>query len=74
MLAELTEQGIVWIVQLKLISYAYDPFDLEDKARLGLDFYQHRQGIASDWAESAVSADQRMIDGLKAMSDPTTYQ
>ena len=74
-LPKMTDDGLVWPDGLRPVSRDYTPlaFDAE-RNELTIDFFIHRGGIASHWAEKAQPGDTLMIGGPRgSMVIPVDY-
>ncbi|HBV40036.1 MAG TPA: NADPH-dependent ferric siderophore reductase [Erwinia sp.] len=63
-LPQVTEEGIVWKDGIRPLSRDYTPLSFNPQTnRLTIDFYQHKAGVASDWATTAHPGDRLAIGG-----------
>ncbi len=62
-LPEVTAEGVVWTGGVRPLARDYTPLEFDGDHTLTLDFYIHKSGLASDWAEHARPGGELVIGG-----------
>ncbi|MBP2154255.1 siderophore-interacting protein [Erwinia rhapontici] len=62
-LPEVTSEGVVWKEGVRPLARDYTPLEFDGENTLTLDFYIHKGGLASDWAEHARLGSELVIGG-----------
>lgn len=62
-LPEVSPEGVVWKTGVRPMARDYTPLEFNGENLLTLDFYIHKEGIASDWAEQAQPGQSLVIGG-----------
>ncbi len=62
-LPKMTDEGVVWPNNVRPAARDYTPLEFDGKETLTLDFYIHKDGVASSWADRAQPGDRLVIGG-----------
>lgn len=67
-LPQVTAEGVVWNDGARSLARDYTPREFEGNNQLTLDFFIHKGGVASEWAEQAQPGHELVVGGQQGSS------